>query len=30
LDSPFLKSGYNSGIVEISKGDRELILNFNR
>jgi len=30
LDSPYLKSKYESGIVKISKGDRELILNFNR
>ena len=29
LDSPYLKSNYESGIVNISKGDRELILDFN-
>ncbi|MBK1875446.1 hypothetical protein [Pelagicoccus mobilis] len=29
FDSPYLKSEYESGIVKISKGDRELILDFN-
>lgn len=29
LDSPYLKSKYESGVVEIYKGDRELILDFN-
>ena len=29
LDSPYLKSKYESGIVKINKGDRELILDFN-
>ena len=30
LNSPYLKSKYESGIVKISKGDRELILDFNK
>lgn len=29
LDSPYLKSKYESGIVEVSKGERVLILDFN-
>jgi hypothetical protein len=28
-DSPFLKSDWNSGIVNIQKGNRELVLDFN-
>ena len=30
FDSPFLKSEYNGGIIEISKGDQEMILDFNK
>tara|TARA_R110002050_G_scaffold161176_1_gene290743 strand:- start:12601 stop:14676 length:2076 start_codon:yes stop_codon:yes gene_type:complete len=30
FDSPYLKSKYNSGIVKISKGDEELVLDFNK
>lgn len=30
FDSPFIKSKYNSGIVKISKGDQELVLDFNK
>jgi hypothetical protein len=30
FDSPFIKSTYNSGIVKISKGDLELVLDFNK
>jgi hypothetical protein len=29
LDSPYLKSNYESAVVEISKDDRELVLDFN-
>ena len=29
LDSPYLKSEYESGVVEINKGSRKLILDFN-
>jgi len=29
FDSPFLKSKYNSGIVNIKKGDQEMVLDFN-
>jgi hypothetical protein len=30
FDSPFIKSTYNSGIVKISKGDQEMVLDFNK
>jgi len=30
FDSPFVKSVWNSGLVEIAKGKRKLILNFNQ
>jgi hypothetical protein len=30
FDSPYLKSVYNSGVIDIRKGDRELRLDFNR
>jgi hypothetical protein len=30
FDSPYLKSKYNSGIVKISKGEEELVLDFNK
>jgi hypothetical protein len=30
FDSPYLKSEYNSGIIELRKGDQELRLDFNR
>ena len=29
FDSPFIKSKYNSGVIKISKDDKELILDFN-
>ncbi|MCA9744359.1 hypothetical protein KC734_22660 [candidate division KSB1 bacterium] len=29
FDSPFIQSKYNSGIIKISKDDRELVLDFN-
>ena len=30
FDSTFLKSEYNGGIIEISKGDQEMNLDFNK
>jgi hypothetical protein len=29
LDSPFIQSEYGSGIIEVRKGDRLLVLDFN-
>lgn len=30
FDSPYIKSKYNSGVIEIRKGDQELVLDFNK
>jgi hypothetical protein len=30
FDSPFIQSGWDSGVVTIRKGQRRLVLDFNR